>query len=216
MAKQKYYVVWEGKTPGIYTSWPACQQQVNGVNGAKYKAFESKAEAEKAYANGWKGIWGSTAGKPQGASVRKTQDSLSAPSEEVDYNSISVDVGTRGNPGPMEYKGVDTQTGDMLFSVGPIPNGTNNIGEFLAIVHALAYLKQQGSSKTVYSDSVNAMKWVKQKKAATTLKRDASTQQVWELIDRAESWLKSNTYSNKILKWQTKAWGEIKADYGRK
>lgn len=215
MAKQKYYVVWEGKTPGIYTSWPACQQQVNGVTGAKYKAFESRAEAEKAYASGWKGIWGNTAGKSQGSGFHKGS-SASISASEIDYDSISVDVGTRGNPGPMEYKGVDTRTGDVLFSVGPIPNGTNNIGEFLAIVHALAYLQQQGSSKTIYSDSVNAMKWVRQKKAATTLKRDASTQQIWDMIDRAEKWLATHTYNNKILKWETKAWGEIKADYGRK
>ncbi|WDH84108.1 ribonuclease H family protein [Paenibacillus urinalis] len=215
MAKQKYYVVWEGKTPGIYTSWPACQQQVNGVTGAKYKAFESRAEAEKAYANGWKGIWGNTAGKSQGSGFHKGA-SASISASEIDYDSISVDVGTRGNPGPMEYKGVDTRTGDVLFSVGPIPNGTNNIGEFLAIVHALAYLQQQGSSKTIYSDSVNAMKWVRQKKAATTLKRDASAQQIWDMIDRAEKWLATHTYNNKILKWETKAWGEIKADYGRK
>ncbi|SFS42341.1 ribonuclease H family protein [Paenibacillus sp. 453mf] len=215
MAKQKYYVVWEGKTPGVYTSWTACQQQVKGVTGAKYKAFESKAEAEKAYASGWKGIWGNSAGKSQGSGSSKGA-SAAASVSEVDYNSISVDVGTRGNPGPMEYKGVDTRTGDVLFSVGPIPNGTNNIGEFLAIVHALAYLQQQGSGKTIYSDSVNAMKWVRQKKAATTLKRDASTQQVWDMIDRAEKWLANHTYNNKILKWETKVWGEIKADYGRK
>lgn len=111
---------------------------------------------------------------------------------------------------------MDTQTGDVIFSCGPIRKGTNNLGEFLAIVHALAHLKQEGSSKTVYSDSVNAMKWVKQKKVATTLPRDASTEEIWQLIDRAESWLRSHTYDNKVLKWQTKSWGEIKADYGRK
>lgn len=218
MAKQKYYVVWEGKIPGIYTSWPACQQQVNGVNGAKYKAFESKSEAEKAYTAGWKGYFGQGGtGKSAGSSSKRMYGTAdSAPIEPVDYNSISVDVGTRGNPGPMEYKGVDTKTGEVLFSVGPIPNGTNNIGEFLAIVHALAYLQEQGSNKTIYSDSVNAMKWVRQKKAATTLKKDASTRQVWDLVERAEEWLRTHTYQNKIVKWQTKLWGEIKADYGRK
>lgn len=158
-------------------------------------------------------------GEHRGQISRQCQQqgaSAEAIASEIDYDSISVDVGTRGNPGPMEYKGVDTRTGAVLFSVGPIPNGTNNIGEFLAIVHALAYLQQQGSSKTIYSDSVNAMKWVRQKKAATTLKRDTSTQQIWDMIDRAEKWLATHTYNNKILKWETKAWGEIKADYGRK
>ncbi|MEK3733386.1 ribonuclease H family protein [Paenibacillus sp. FSL M8-0334] len=230
MAKQKYYVVWVGKVPGIYTSWDECQQQVNQYTGAKFKAFESKAEAEKAYAAGYKAYWGSQSGSSGrssgskaasqaagGAGARASQGSAwEAGDDAIDYDSISVDVGTRGNPGPVEYKGVDTQTGDILFSVGPIQKGTNNLGEFLAIVHALAYLKKIGSRKTVYSDSMNAIKWVKQKKVATTLPRDASTEEIWRLVDRAEEWLRTNSYPNKVLKWQTKSWGEIKADYGRK
>jgi ribonuclease HI len=220
MAKQKYYVVWVGKVPGIYTSWGECQQQVNQFTGAKFKAFESRSEAEQAYAAGYKNYWGQQSGSKPGSSGSKSykRSSASAAEEpgEIDYDSISVDVGTRGNPGPVEYKGVDTQTGDILFSCGPISKGTNNLGEFLAIVHALAYLKKIGSTKTVYSDSMNALKWLKQKKVATTLPRDASTQEIWDLVDRAEHWLRTNTYENKVLKWQTKSWGEIKADYGRK
>lgn len=227
MAKQKYYVVWVGKVPGIYTSWDECQQQVNQYTGAKFKAFESKVEAEKAYAAGWKAYWGSQSGggrsqtsgsKASGTAGARAIGAAAQSSEadEIDYDSISVDVGTRGNPGPVEYKGVDTQTGDILFSVGPIQKGTNNLGEFLAIVHALAYLQKRGSSKTVYSDSMNAIKWVKQKKVVSTLARDASTAEIWALVDRAEEWLRSNSYPNKVLKWQTKSWGEIKADYGRK
>lgn len=219
MAKQKFYVVWVGNRPGIYTSWGECQQQVNHVQGAKYKAFESKAEAEKAFAEGWKGYWGRTSGSGTSASSGAKRKSVASSGEEageIDYDSISVDVGTRGNPGPVEYKGVDTRTGEVIFSCGPISKGTNNLGEFLAIVHALAYLKKTGSSKTVYSDSANALKWVKQKKVASTLPRDASTREIWELVDRAENWLRSNSYPNKVLKWHTASWGEIKADYGRK
>jgi ribonuclease HI len=144
--------------------------------------------------------------------VSSSSDALAA----IDYDSISVDVGTNGNPGPVEYKGVDTKTGEVIFSHGPIRKGTNNLGEFLAIVHALAYLKKQGSSKTVYSDSENALKWVRQKAVSSTLVRDKSTEEIWDLVDRAEKWLRTNTYDNKVLKWQTKQWGEIKADYGRK
>lgn len=220
MAKQKYYVVWEGKKPGVYSTWAECKAQTDQYAGAKYKSYESKAAAEQAYRAGWKGNWGSgAAGSGVSSKARSGSAGRSAgmeTSETVDYDSISVDVGTRGNPGPVEYKGVDTKTGEILFSVGPINKGTNNLGEFLAIVHALAYLKQRGSSKTVYSDSVNAMKWLKQKKVSTTLPRDASTEEIWLMIDRAERWLQTNTYPNKVLKWQTKEWGEIKADYGRK
>ncbi|MDF2715200.1 MAG: ribonuclease H-related protein [Paenibacillus sp.] len=214
MANTKFYVVWVGRKPGIYTSWPECQKQVTKFTDAKFKSFETKAEADKAYAAGWKGLWGQASAAK--ASRERSAPAKTASFEDIDYDSISVDVGTNGNPGPVEYKGVDTRTGEIVFSCGPIHKGTNNLGEFLAIVHALTYLKETGSGKTVYTDSMNALKWVKQKAVSSTLVRDASTKDIWELVDRAEEWLRTNKYENKILKWQTREWGEIKADYGRK
>lgn len=213
MAERKYYVVWEGKSPGIYESWNECKSQVEGYAGAKYKAFGTRTEAEEAYREGWKRTFSRAqkAGKPDHAAGRPSRYP-----PEVDLDSISVDVGTSGNPGPIEYKGVDTRTGKVVFSYGPIGKGTNNLGEFLAIVHALAYLKKLGSSKTVYSDSQTAIKWVKEKKVATNLVRDESTKEVWSLVDRALNWLQTNSYHNKLLKWETSEWGEIQADYGRK
>lgn len=222
MAKQKFYVVWEGHKPGIYTSWPECQTQVNGYTDAKYKSYESRAEAEAAYAGGWKKYWGkgkaqtSTSGTSNVYKKRGIESKSTPSAEEIDYDSISVDVGTRGNPGPVEYKGVDTQSGEILFYVGPVENGTNNLGEFIAIVHGLAYLKQQGSSQTIYTDSKTALAWVRNKKPATTLVRNESTRKIWEMTDRAVQWLHDNKYDNKILKWNTTEWGEIKADFGRK
>ncbi|ULL19187.1 ribonuclease H [Paenibacillus sp. H1-7] len=220
MAKQKYYVVWEGKVPGIYNTWAECQAQTNGYPQARFKAYESESEAKAAMARGWKASFvaanakGSTAGTAS-ASRSKTAASSGTP-PQADLDSLSVDVGSRGNPGIVEYKGVNTRTGEVVFQHPPIAKGTNNLGEFLAIVHALAYLNKQGSSMTIYSDSVTAISWVRKKEVATNLPRDASTEEIWTLVDRALSWLRSHTYSNKILKWDTKAWGEIKADYGRK
>lgn len=227
MAKQKYYVVWVGSQPGVYTNWNECQQQVNGFEGAKYKSFESLAAAEQAYAQGWQAHWGKSGNSKTAAVKAKTapnsagkavQNSGTGSNEqdEIDYYTISVDVGTAGNPGPIEYKGVDTATGEVLFSVGPIPNGTNNIGEYLAIVHALAYIAKTGDSRNIYSDSQTAMKWVKQKAPNTNLPRNESTREIWRLVDHATQWLNTNTYATKIMKWQTDLWGEIKADYGRK
>ncbi|MCG7408736.1 ribonuclease H family protein [Paenibacillus sp. ACRRX] len=213
MTAQKYYVVWAGNQPGIYTSWPECKSQVDNYKDAKYKSYPSKAEAEKAYREGWTKHWGK---KAAGGSKQVQTKTAAAVQTEIDYDSISVDVGTKGNPGPIEYRGVHTQTGEVLFARGPIPNGTNNLGEFLAIVHSLAYLKQKGSTQTVYSDSRTALKWVREKKVATTLERNESTREVWDLVDRAVQWLQKNTYDNKLLKWETQVWGEIKADYGRK
>jgi len=218
MAKKKYYVVWAGRTPGIYTNWADCQEQTNNYPQAKFKSYQNREEAEKAFHEGPGSHWGkgSIVEKRPANGKKNAGKSSSATSNEIDYDSISVDVGTRGNPGPVEYQGVDTKTGKVIFSHGPISKGTNNIGEFLAIVHALAYLNKIGSNKTIYTDSRNAMKWVREKAVSTTLKRDATTKEIWNLVDRALYWLKHHTYENKILKWDTKKWGEIKADYGRK
>jgi ribonuclease HI len=214
MAKQKYYVVWEGKKPGVYPSWDECQKQVNGYAKAKYKSYDSLERAEVALKEGWQENWGK--GKETKSNHKQQQPVLFSSQEDIDYDSISVDVGTKGNPGPIEYKGVDTKTGEVIFYVGPIENGTNNLGEFIAIVHALGYLKQRESNKTVYTDSRTALSWIRNKKVASTLIRNESTKKVWDLTDRAVNWLKTNTYENKILKWNTEEWGEIKADFGRK
>ena len=49
--KQKYYVVWKGVNPGVYDSWTDCQLQIKGYDGAQYKSFETKEEAEHALAS---------------------------------------------------------------------------------------------------------------------------------------------------------------------
>ena len=134
---------------------------------------------------------------------------------EVNANAWAVDAACSGNPGPMEYRCIDLQTGQQVFHYGPI-HGTNNIGEFLAIVHGLALLKQKGFDMPIYSDSVNAISWVRQKKCKTKLPRNEETEELFTVIERAEKWLRENTYTTRILKWETKVWGEIPADFGRK
>jgi len=214
VAKQKYYVVWAGRKPGIYRTWAECQEQTNQFVDAKYKSYGSSEEAEQAFRDGWKKHWGQ---KSTQAKEKERQHLVVAEhAGEIDMNSISVDVGCSGNPGIVEYKGVDTQTGELLFYQGPVQKGTNNLGEFIAIVHGLAYLQKKGSSKTVYSDSKTALSWLKNKKINSNLVRDSSTKEIWDLADRALKWVQSNSYPNKVLKWDTEAWGEIKADFGRK
>jgi ribonuclease HI len=68
----------------------------------------------------------------------------------------------------------------------------------------------------IYSDSANAISWIKQKKCKTKLPRTAETEELFQIIERAENWLKNNKFSNRIIKWETKEWGEIPADFGRK
>ncbi|MDB9712686.1 ribonuclease H, partial [Flavobacteriaceae bacterium] len=136
--------------------------------------------------------------------------------ELPDYNSISVDAASSGNPGIMEYQGVDTKTKKLLFNHGPFKQGTNNIGEFLALVHGLAELKKLKSNKPIYTDSITAISWVRKKKCNTKLVRTSDNERLFSLVDRAVIWLNSNSYETKILKWKTKIWGEIPADFGRK
>ncbi len=135
---------------------------------------------------------------------------------QPNYNSIAVDAASSGNPGKMEYRGVDTKTKKQLFKQGPFEEGTNNIGEFLAIVHGLAFLKQHKSDRIIYTDSKTAMSWVRKKMCNSKLERSNKNKDVFDLVDRAVMWLKTNDYSTNIVKWETKAWGEIPADFGRK
>ena len=212
MAKQKFYVVWEGGAPGIYTSWTDCQLQTKGYEGAKYKSFDSREEAERAFASSPYAYIGKNAAKPKATAKFNPDSSLPC---EVIANSLAVDAACSGNPGPMEYRGVHLASGQEVFHFGPV-KGTNNIGEFLGIVHGLALLKQKGFDMPIYSDSKIAIDWVRQKTCKTKLTRTPETEELFRMIKRAEKWLKENKYTTRILKWETKRWGEIPADFGRK
>ena len=135
---------------------------------------------------------------------------------KIEWNSLSVDAACSGNPGILEYQGVDTKSGIRLFHLGPFPEGTVNIGEFLAIIHALAFLKKQDSNIPVYTDSMTALSWLRKKHVNTKLVRSAKNEALFQLVDRALFWLHNNSYSNTVIKWNTKQWGEIPADFGRK
>lgn len=210
MAKAKFYVVWEGHEPGVYDSWAAAKQQIDGFPKAKYKSFASKAEAEKASRGSYWAYVGQNT-----TTAKKSIQELEQIGVRMD--SLAVDAACSGNPGDMEYRGVHTRTGQEVFHVGPLPNGTNNVGEFLALVHGLAWLKQQNSPRVpIYSDSKNAQSWVKAKQCRTKLARMGDNDRIFEMIERAEKWLALNAVTNPILKWNTEEWGEIPADFGRK
>ena len=207
--KKKYYVVWVGAKPGIYESWEDCQAQIMGYPQAKYKSFSNLTEAKEALS-----------GKPSDYQNNKSGGGAKKSPQQhqgVIWESISVDAACSGNPGLLEYRGVHTRSGKEIFRQGPFKAGTNNIGEFLALVHGLALLKKKGAdSMPVYSDSRTAMAWLRNKKLKTTLERTAENEPLFELVDRALSWLKTNNFQNPILKWETEKWGEIPADFGRK
>lgn len=215
MADKKYYVVWDGITPGVYASWKECEKQIKGYPNAKYKSFASEEEAQAAYAsNCWDYIGKNAPRNTANISWRSLPFS-----EQPIRPSISVDAACSGNPGTMEYQGVDTESGQRIFHQGPFEEATNNIGEFLAIVHALAHLNKLGGGfehLPIYSDSLTAQTWIKKKKAATKLEPTEKNAPLFILLKRAELWLQTHTYNNPILKWDTDKWGEIPADFDRK
>ncbi len=212
MAKnKKYYVVWNGKTKGIFTRWDTCKKSIEGYQGAEYKSFLSKDEAEIAFTKTYNEYKGKNTKKPT------TDPKLLEKIGNPNLNTISVDAACSGNPGLMEYRGVDTKTKKQLFIQGPFKEATNNIGEFLALVHGLAYLqKNKQYTLPIYSDSKIAIGWIKAKQCRTKIMPTSENKSLFDLIKRGEKWLEENTFKNPILKWETKAWGEIPADFGRK
>lgn len=221
MGKQKYYVVWHGVNPGIYQSWDECLQQVKNFAGAVYKSFSTMEEAEEAYYSSPHDYItrkspkpDSSSNEPQDVPTNRSDTVLPLPLA-VKADALAVDAACSGNPGPMEYRGIYLKTGQEIFHFGPV-YGTNNIGEFLAIVHALALIQQKNLQTIIYSDSRNAISWVKNKKCKTKLPRDSKTEDLYIIIERAEKWLQTHTYNTPILKWETEKWGEVPADFGRK
>jgi ribonuclease HI len=210
MAKQKYYVVWKGKEPGIYSSWDDCKKQIDGFPEAVYKSFKDKTLAEKAFSEGSENYVGMD---ERILNFSEEQRQLVG---HPDPNSISVDAACSGNPGVLEYRGVHTSTGREIFRKGPFPEGTVNLGEFLALVHGIAFLQQKKSSKPIYSDSRTAISWVKKKKVNSKLERNKKNEGLFKLVDRALAWLHNHSFDNPVLKWETEYWGEIPADFGRK
>lgn len=202
--KNNFYVVWVGHSPGIYSDWNKCHEQISGFAGAKYKGFITRQEAEKAYECGYEEIIKTGS--------KKTPDLSLRPQELC----ICVDAACSGNPGIMEYQGVWNPNGDLIFKEGPFKDATNNIGEFIALVHGLSWLKKNNLLFPLYSDSRTAMAWLRNKKAKTKLERTPNNSKVFQLLNRAEEWLKENPVHNQVRKWETDLWGEIPADFGRK
>lgn len=215
-ANRKYYVVWEGHAPGIYESWDECRAQTEGYPGATFKAYNDLTEATEAYR-----------GDPreQLAFARALKNQMKAGATCADYSAfpeirldaVAVDGACAGNPGAMEYRCVRVADGVEIFHVGPLQGGTNNIAEYLALIHAAAMLEKRGQTDVpIYSDSRTAQAWIRRGHSNSTLQPDGLNTPVLAMLERADKWLGSNTIKNPILKWDTERWGEIPADFGRK
>ena len=244
--KKKYYTVWVGEEPGVYDSWSECQRQINGFPGARYKSFSTQEEAVEAFRGDPKKELDmmrailleadrrksqahaepekrTPSYKPVGISTKPVEidgirDYTSIP--DIRLHAIAVDGACAGNPGRMEYRAVRVIDGQEVFHIGADRKyiGTNNIAEFLAIIHLAAILDRNGDTTTpIYTDSKNNFAWLRKGRSNTTLQENEATAPTLELLRRANAWLAAKgPIRNPILKWKTELWGEIPADFGRK
>lgn len=208
--KKKYYVVWEGNEIGIFDSWEKCKESIKNYKGAKYKSFKKLETAKKAINESYENYKGKKIFESE-----LSPEALAAIGKPI-QNAVAVDAACSGNPGTVEYQCVDVKTKKQLFHYGPLYESTNNVGEFLGLVHAVSFMKKNKDPRPIYTDSRIAMGWVRQKTYRTKLKKTDRNKKSFELMERAVKWLKKNEITNPILKWETKAWGEIPADFGRK
>lgn len=221
MAKdKKYYVIFQGHNPGVYDDWNDAKEQIDGFSNPVYKGFASSGEATEAFRKYMrkdeKGELGRFLSQASERALPKPGQPDYMTNPEVDLDAWAVDASCLGNPGKMEYQGVELMTGRTLFRIGPFDDATNNIGEFLAIVHAMALMAREGKYHNIYSDSVSGMAWVRTRKVKTQLKPTPRNAKVFELMARAVTWLNTHQFPAKVMKWQTERWGEIPADFGRK
>ena len=213
MSARKFYVVWDGRAPGIYDSWEEARLQIEGFPNARYRAYGSQEEATRAFrgdARQEMALYRQMAARNAGA--------VHWAARNMRGDAIAVDGACSRDPGPMEYRGVSVGTGKEIFRVGPVANATNNIGEYLAIIHAAALLKQRGDFTTpIYSDSRTALAWIRAGHHRSKIVPNAGNARACDLLRRADAWLAANgPIRNPLLKWDTENWGEIPADFGRK
>lgn len=210
--------------PGVYDNWDEARQQTEGFPGAKFKSYSSSEEATEAYRNSsidedkeelYRIISSAHPTQQQNGYIVE-ETNLTDLNPEIDYDAWAVDAACSGNPGTMEYRGVNLKTGEEVFHVGPFQKATNNIGEYLALVHAMSLMAQRGEWHNIYSDSKTAISWVRNKRIKTRLQPTPQNQKVFELLARASVWVNNHVFPMKIIKWDTKRWGEIPADFGRK
>ena len=212
MAKSKFYVVWKGRQPGVYSNWESCKMQIEGFKGAQYKSFPDRQSAEDAFKAGYQ----QTSQRDYESARLQVNETTRLQVEMPITQSIAVDAACSGNPGKMEFQGVFVETKTNLFKSPVYEHGTNNIGEFLAIVYCLAWQHKHKLSYPIYSDSVNAQKWVREGVCKTKIEENEKNKPLFEVIRWAEKWLKTNSFRVPIYKWKTEVWGEIPADFGRK
>lgn len=217
---KKLYVVINGYEPGVYSTWEECKKNVNGFSSPLYKSFkesdlksENIDEKDIEFLNFYN-------------KCNKKDQSIKTPVKkivdlQIIEDSICVDGACSGNPGLGEFRCVDVKSGEVIFSSSEYENTTNNLMEFFALCEAVKYTLSLAPDKRrpIYSDSITAMAWVRDRVCKTSLRPMKGNYDSYSSIKFWDKWLKENDLKIKdcnILKWDTKKWGEIPADFNRK
>lgn len=188
-------------TPGEYKefhSWPACQAFVKGKNvpfgsGVTRDEALEKVARSRAYID------------KNGSKTTKAAAPVGAPPRE----GICSDAGTHGNPGPCEYQVCDLK--GKVLEHKKLGVHTNNYAELAGIGAMLQYAAINGITKC-WTDSQIAIGWIASGRLGPTVhERDVILRMVTEI----QTILRKNP-KLELLKWHTKKWGEIPADFGRK
>lgn len=231
----KYYTVFRGYQPGVYDNWDEAKEQTEGYPGALYKSYPTSEEATMAFRS-YSGEddlaelaqildlqheaemrrTGNTGGRRRSQTSPHPIMTFPPSNPEIEADAWAVDAACSGNPGIMEYRCVDLKTGTEVFRMGPYEDATNNTGEYLALVHAMALMGKRGEWHNIYSDSRTAISWWSKKRVNTSLKPTERNAKVFELLARASVWVNTHQFPRHVMKWDTDRWGEIPADFGRK
>lgn len=207
----QYYGVWIGRKPGVYDNWNDCKAQVDKFSGARYSKLKSTTKEEALL----------EFNKENNNTIDNSKETIKSTNNVVNTsnkpieNVLTVDGASNGLN--CEFQAVWYPSGEVAFKSKQYQGGTNNIAEFLGLVLAIKHLEKNNLPLSVYTDSVTAMAWLRDKKANTTAKTTGkATEELDKLINQAETYLKEKERKINIMKWETKSWGQIPADYGRK
>ncbi len=207
----KYYVVWKGKQTWVFSSWNQVQPLISWFSDAKFKSFETREDAEHAFVLSREDFYGQSS-----LSLWKKWQNDKTIDVPFCIDAVAVDAACAWNPGILERRGVEVADGNEIFSFR-IEKGTNNVGEFLAIVSWFQRIFSSDSDFFIYSDSKIAINWVKERKCKSLLRIESPSLPVWKFVQEAEEWLKTHEIDfSHLLKRRTSEWGEIPADFGRK
>ena len=160
MAK-KFYVVWAGRQTGIFTDWATTQRHVHGFPAARFKSFESRAEAEQAFKAGTPPL----PGRRSAPTPARLAAEIHAPSADIQGVQIYCDGACDPNPGHAGSGIVVYRDGRLMELWYGLynPNGTNNTAELNALHRALLMAESNiaaGHNTRLFCDSVYAINCV--------------------------------------------------------